>query len=152
MRLPLILDLHGSSSNAAAFPCARRFMYGMHKMWRVQVLKQLPFLQNASPEIFKRLLQRGQLVKYQRGEVMWQPPSGMPPSASLHSAFACLSLPFSILPLPAFPFLACAFSIVSVLLFNLNVYQRVAAMTESGLSTTSVNLAVLQWPTCVVTA
>ncbi|DBA77107.1 hypothetical protein WJX77_005031 [Trebouxia sp. C0004] len=49
-------------------------------VWRapkiVEVLKQLPFLQNASPEIFKRLLQRGQLVKYQRGEVMWQPPSG----------------------------------------------------------------------------
>ncbi len=60
--------------------------------WCVQVLKQLPFLQNASPEIFKRLLQRGQLVKYQRGEVMWQPPSGTPRSAFSHSAFACLSL------------------------------------------------------------
>ena len=86
------------------FSCARRFVYRMHKMWRVQVLKQLPFLQNASPEIFKRLLQRGQLVKYQRGEVMWQPPSGMSP------------LSFHLLPVPAFPFLACACSIVSVLL------------------------------------
>ncbi len=85
---------YGSSSNAAAFSLgARSFVYGVHKiLWCVQVLKQLPFLQNASPEIFKRLLQRGQLVKYQRGEVMWQPPSGMPPSAFSHSAFACLSL------------------------------------------------------------
>ena len=48
----------------------------------VQVLKQLPFLQNMSTEIFRRLLQRGELVKYQRGEVMWQPPSGLSPPPS----------------------------------------------------------------------
>lgn len=127
-------------------------MYGVHKtLWYIQVLKQLPFLQNASPEIFKRLLQRGQLVKYQRGEVMWQPPSGMGPSAPSNSAFACHSLPFPIVPLPAFPFVCMYFSHVSAVLFGLDVYQRVAAMhdcTRSVLSTTSVNVAVSQWPIC----
>ena len=68
----------------------RTLIYGVHKiLWCVQVLKQLPFLQNASPEIFKRLLQRGELVKYQRGEVMWQPPSGTPRSAFSSFLFAC---------------------------------------------------------------
>ncbi|KAL3141541.1 Son of sevenless 1, variant 2 [Trebouxia sp. C0010 RCD-2024] len=48
-------------------------------VWRapkiVDILKQLPFLQNTSADIFRRLLQRGELVKYQKGQVMWQPPS-----------------------------------------------------------------------------
>ncbi|KAL3155128.1 Son of sevenless 1, variant 2 [Trebouxia sp. C0009 RCD-2024] len=48
-------------------------------VWRapkiVEILKQLPFLQNTSADIFRRLLQRGELVKYQKGQVMWQPPS-----------------------------------------------------------------------------
>ena len=44
----------------------------------MQILKQLPFLQNTSADIFRRLLQRGELVKYKKGEVMWQPPTGAP--------------------------------------------------------------------------
>lgn len=65
----------------------------------VQVLKQLPFLQNASAEIFNRLLQRGQLVKYQRGEVMWQPPSGTRPSPALTLVLCVFILPFDCLDL-----------------------------------------------------
>ena len=47
----------------------------------MQVLRQLPFLRNIDKSLFNRLLQRGQLVKYTRGEVIWRPPT--PGAASL---------------------------------------------------------------------
>lgn len=54
-------------------------------------MKQLPFLQNTSADIFRRLLQRGELVKYQKGQVMWQPPSGKGPLNPPACPITCFS-------------------------------------------------------------
>lgn len=68
---------------------------------QVQILKQLPFLQNTSADVFRRLLQRGELVKYKKGEVMWQPPTGNPsPTGHTPPLLAFCLLPFLYTLLP----------------------------------------------------